>query len=233
MTWTIDILVIKNIFMMITPFLVVILAYLLNRKLNGNNTKIADKVDMLISKQVETDLSVNRMEAILSKHVGEDSFRQKFRNSIKKVLEKNIGTPLLLQPYKNVLAYWGDSIVTFAFNYYYFPEKRTESMREREKFLNNEKKIMIKEFSKYIDTVITEVKTNKNTNEKFSAFLETNRVYDGLEILIMTLAKNGLKDFELQEIFSDYLDKFCELVITASMLWEHLASSKGPFAQAS
>lgn len=204
---------------LINPFIIFFLGFYLTKKVNSI---IGNKVKILFQEIQEIRADLLKVESSVMKHLGDDDFRQSFRNSIKRVVEKNTETPLLKQVYKNILAYYASSLSEYAFNYYYYPEKKKETVREREKFLIREKNIMLDDFHKYLDSNIEDIKPFKGKKLSFSAFIIENRLHNPLELMIMELIKNGLEPIEIKSMFSDTLDKFCESFITATLVWEDI-----------
>jgi len=189
------------------------------KQLDTRNKIVIDRIDSL-------ELVVNSVESKLDVHIHDDDFRQHYRNSIKNtVISVLEASHTLKQAYKNMLMYYTDSVEKLGLNFYY-SERRAESKRAVEKYLQQEKNILIDDFCKYVDSNDDFVRIFNNKKILFSDFLCKNNMFSGLELLIMTLIKNGLNEKDVIDLFTTHIDKFIELFITASITWESLENSK-------
>lgn len=228
--------IILRILGMVIAISIPVLSFLLNRKLNRDKKDITEVLGAklgIVNERMQTQEStLVRVESLLMQHLTEDDLRQTYRNTVKKVLERNIDTPLLKQSYKNILSYYADSVLNLVFNYIYFIEKRKESSREREKYVQREKQTLIDELNQYIHTYMDSMKEHKGKKVSFTQFLEDLKIYNGLELLCSRLVENGFDQKEaqtdLKNTMSNTLDKFCEQFISATVIWENKTTLSKP-----
>jgi hypothetical protein len=189
------------------------------KNLNEKQERI---LKIVIDRLQEVEISLCRVEESIAKHLNDTDFRQEYRNRLRqtamRVLENSY---MLKQSYKNMLSYWTDSIERFGLNYYY-SERRKEGKHSLEKFLTQEKNILIDDFNVYIDGNISTVKTFNGKKVLFSDFVIANGIHNKLEFVIMKLVINGLKEKDVIDLFTTYIESFFELFITATITWDGL-----------
>lgn len=223
-------LILKILQIVVIPIILVILTYKLNKKLNKDREEskkdLNQKLSILNDRMQVIESISTRTEKLLNQHLLDDEFKHKYNSTIRIVLERNIDTPLLAQRYKNILSYFGDALLDFVFAYYYYFEKRSQTIRDREKYVNREKRTMLDDFHSYLYNTMDSIKLYNQKKVNFVSFLDELNIYNSIELLALRLVKNGFDKMEgkeeLNEVLANTLDKFCEQFINATTIWDTL-----------
>lgn len=230
----------KEIISLLTPIIIAIGVAWINYKGAKRSNKVSSEVKAMEASQdekmeIRNNIILNRLQTVeivineidnsLKKHLIDDDFRKGYRKSIKGISSDIIKNPMLNQVYKTILVYWSEEIEKFGLNYYY-SDIRKEKERNRRKYLEQGKHVIVDEFTKYVNSTEYAIKLFRSERVQFADFLMKNNVFGGLDILIMDLAKNGLNDQQLIDKFEDYIDKFADLFVSSCIVWEGLDKSK-------
>ena len=190
----------------------------LTNKLNERQKIILDRIDSL-------ELLVREIDKTLQVHVCDDNFRKNYRKNIKLVTVPTLKNQMLHQTYKNMINYFAELLEKLGLTYYYSGERK-EKFREREKFLFQEKELMLNTFINYVNSISPGYRTVGNKRKNFVDLLVENRVFGPLETLVIDLARNGLTDEQLTEKFEDCIDKFTDNLIAASVIWANVTKNE-------
>jgi len=197
----------------------------LKKRDDANDIKAEIRNKLILDKISEMELTVREVEASFKAHVNEDLFRKDYRKTIKFVSSSTIKNPLLHQDYKHLLTVWGELLEKFGLNYYYSKERGMKE-RERRKYLDEKRRLVLDEFNETIIQVIPGQRFYKKSAIRFNEFIEKLGVYAAFDVLIIDLIRNGLSDKTFNEKFEECMDKFCDNFITHTVVWDSLEKFK-------
>lgn len=187
-------------------------------KLNKVVEILNEKVDYLTHTINKVDDTVNKL---VDDKILEKNFIKYTIGITDKFLEKNL---VIHDFYKSAINMWGHLIKEMIKNYYFSPS-RNESKQDRRRLVTDQKKRVLRAFESMIDSNDS-IRLFKGAKVKFSGFLRKENAYASFESLCVDLEQNGLDNKELLERVGEQVDKFSELIITSSVIWERLEVPK-------
>lgn len=130
---------------------------------------------------------------------------------------------MLAPCYKQLLTFISNQTAELAQRFYYSPYRNDK--KKMEQFLQNDISTKRAETRSFIHDNVYEIKIYKKEKYVLEDFLKEINVFKRVELLIMTLSRNGLKKPEVIKTFVEFIEDFSEDIIKAIMIWERLDES--------